>query len=175
MRYARRSAQSAPWALPSKGTNPGPPGEISAILGKAGTLDPFGQLQYDHYNLPYADALPPGYQPPQPTRRPEDQLIDSGVKAALGPAGTLDPLGMLDTNTDLPYADEIDPSLPSTPAVRPRPKFGADFDGLDQTLSAVEKAKSSKISAAYFDPATGKLVKTYGSAPNPLADALRGE
>jgi hypothetical protein len=175
MRYARRSAQSAPWALPSKGTNPGPPGEISAILGKAGTLDPFGQLQYDHYNLPYADALPPGYQLPQSTRRPEDQLIDSEVKAALGPAGTLDPLGMLNTNTDLPYADEIDPSLPSTPTVRPRPKFGADFDGLDQTLSAVEKAKSSKISAAYFDPATGELVKTYGSAPNPLADALRGE
>jgi hypothetical protein len=175
MRYARRSAQSAPWALPSKGTNPGPPGEISAILGKAGTLDPFGQLQYDHYNLPYADALPPGYQPPQPTRRPEDQLIDSTVKAALGPAGTLDPLGMLNTNTDLPYADAIDPSLPSTPAVRPRPKFGADFDGLDQTLSAVEKAKSSKISAAYFDPATGKLVKTHSSASNPLADAFRGE
>jgi hypothetical protein len=175
MRYARRSAQSAPWALPSKGTNPGPPGEISAILGKAGTLDPFGQLQYDHYNLPYADALPPGYQLPQSTRRPEDQLIDSGVKAALGPAGTLDPLGMLNTNIDLPYADEIDPSLPSTPTVRPRPKFGADFDGLDQTLSAVEKAKSSKISAAYFDPATGELVKTYGSASNPLADALRGE
>jgi len=176
MRYARRSAQSAPWALPSQATNPGLTSDIKAYLGKAGTLDPFGQLKYDDYDLPYADALPPEYRVPLSTWRPQDARIDSQLKAALGPAGTLDPNRMLGPDVDLPYPDEIDPSLLGSPAVRPRPTFDSDLDGLHKTLAAVaQQDKGSKLSSAYFDPATGKFVKTYGPPGNPLADAFRGD
>ncbi|XPS70445.1 hypothetical protein M3J07_002664 [Ascochyta lentis] len=95
--------------------------DLSAILGHAGTLDPFNQLQGGAGN--FADDLPEDYLTPSQAASPYAQLDDSSVahglnpslSAILGAAGTLDPNGMLGSQagkpgtivdeTEDPYAD----------------------------------------------------------------------